>query len=61
MREWIRSHHLREAAIADVLGRSVSVVSRCVNRKRRLGFDEATLLHERFGIPFEVMQADKDL
>lgn len=60
MREWIRNHDLREEDIAHVMGRSISVVSRCINRKRRLSFDEATLLHERLGIPFEVMQTGKN-
>lgn len=55
MNDWLKQHGIGQEQVADTLNVSVSTVSRIVNYKRDLSMKRAVVLHDEYGIPFDVM------
>lgn len=61
MKDWFRSRGIRQAEIANVLGISISGVSRLLSGSRNISYRRACLLNQHFGIPLDIIYGDVDV
>lgn len=55
MNKWFKERGISQEQIALALDVSVSTVSRLVNYKSNLNMKRAAILHDEFGVPFDIM------